>query len=151
MFKSILYLLVVMTIAIFSLIYFGVLKDFYEVFEDIVHYVNGGHMSPDFGFLSFYFYLFLLFIIFLSINLMKTKKTTHKLIDSLLILSISYLMYSLIDNTEFIVWKQFLAPLITVFTILFIGLLWRFRFPDTFDNLIEFFKKENSIEERTDL
>jgi|GEM_PF-4962628 len=145
------YLVVIMTIAVFSLIYFGVLSNFYDVLEYIMHYINGGTMSPDFGFLSFYFYLFFLFVIFLSVNLVKTNKFAYKALDLSLVFFIFFLMYNLVNNTEFIIWEQFLSPVITILAIMSVGLLWRYRFPETFNKLSEFFKKENSLEERTDL
>lgn len=142
MFKSIIYLLVTMTITIFALIHFGVLTDVYHIFDDIYDYTQGVHAEPNYQFLAFYFYLFLLFNVFLVTNLIKGKKRSYKFIDGALVLFTSYLMYQLINECELIIWKEFLSPIIFAVSIVGTGFLWKLRFPDTFTRIDYFFSSK---------
>jgi len=142
MFKSIIYLLVAMTVCIFSLVHFGVMESVYEVYSDIIEYTQGVYAEPNFQFLYFWFYLFLFFNIFLAVNLIKAEKRSHKLIDGTLILFTSYLMYQLTTTCEFIIWGQFLAPVIFAVSIVGTGFLWKLRFPDTFVRIDYYFSNK---------
>lgn len=135
MFKSIIYLLVAMTICIFSLVHFGIMESVYEVFNDIIEYTKGVHAEPDFQTLYFWFYMFLLFNVFLVINMIKAEKRSYKLIDGVLVLFTSYLMYEITTTCEFIIWEQFLAPVIFTVSIVGAGFLWKLRFPNTFTKI----------------